>query len=226
MTILPNRIASFLQHANHGSRTVRSAPYTDFEGQQLNLFPIVIISVIVVALTLWTLRDRFRGKPVPEELRPGNSLPAFSACDEAGNILESSSLRGSSTVLLFVRGTWCPFCSKQVANLTKFYKEITDSGARLVLITPRPLETTRRVADLFEVDFEFWLDDSLAVGKKLGLVQESGVPTDHRDQYGEDTLWPTTLVIDASGIIRHTELSRFIADRPNPEKLLAIVKKL
>jgi peroxiredoxin len=192
----------------------------------LNLFPILLISVVVVALALWTFRDKFRSKPIPDDLRPGNSLPAFSAVDEDGNMLESSSLRGSAVVLLFVRGTWCPFCSKQVANLTKFYKEITDSGARLILITPRPLETTRRVADLFKVDFEFWLDESLAVGKKLGLVQESGVPSDHRDQYGDDTLWPTTLVVDANGIIRHTELSRFIADRPNPEKLLAIVKKL
>ncbi len=184
------------------------------------------MSVIVVALALWVLRDKIRSKPVPDNLRPGNSLPGFSAVDENGNKLESSSLRGSAAVLLFVRGTWCPFCSKQVASLTKFYKEITDSGVRLILITPRPLETTRRVADLFDVEFEFWLDESLAVARCLGLVQAAGVPDEYRDVYGDDTLWPTTLVVDAGGIIRHTELSRFIADRPNPEKLLTIVKKL
>ena len=170
----------------------------------MNLFPILLISVLVVALALWTLRDKFRGKPVPDKLRPGNSLPDFSAVDEEGGALQSSSLRGSPAVLLFVRGSWCPFCSKQVADLTKFYKEITDSGARLILITPRPLETTRRVADLFEVEFEFWLDEALAVGKCLGLVHETGVPGKYRDAYGDDTLWPTTLVVDADGIIRHT----------------------
>ena len=196
------------------------------QGNQLNLFPLLIIAVLVVALALWTLRDRIRGKPVPESLRPGHSLPGFSAVDEDGNALESSSLLGSTAVLLFIRGSWCPFCSKQVANLTKYYKEITDSGARLVLITPRPLGTTRRVADMFGVDFEFWLDESSAVGKSLGLVQDAGVPDEQRDAYGEDTLWPTTLVVDADGVIRYTELSRFIADRPNPAKLLALVKKL
>jgi len=192
----------------------------------LNLFLILIISLVAVAAALWAFRDKLRGKPVPERLRPGNPLPDFTAVDEEGNAVESSSLRGSAAVLLFVRGTWCPFCSKQVANLTKFYKEITDSGARLVLITPRPLDTTRRVADLFKVEFEFWLDESLAIGKCLGLVLEAGVPDKARDVYGDDTLWPTTLIIDADGIIRHTELSRFIADRPNPEKLLTVVKKL
>jgi len=192
----------------------------------LNLLWILIISVAAVALGLWLFRDRLRGRQVPADLLPGNSLPDFTAVDENGNDLDSSSLRGSAAVLLFVRGTWCPFCSKQVASLTKFYKEINDSGARLILVTPSPLETTRRVADFFEVEFEFWLDESLAIAKRLGLVLDSGVPKDFRDEYGEDTLWPTSLVIDAEGIIRHTELSRFIADRPNPEKLLAVVNQL
>jgi peroxiredoxin len=172
------------------------------------------------------MRDKLRGKPVPPDLKPGNPLPEFEAVDEQGNPLSSMNLRGSPSVLLFVRGTWCPFCSKQVQNLTKFYKDINDIGAHLILITPKPLDTTRRVADFFDVKFEFWLDESLAIGKQLGLVKESGVPDDYSKEYGNDTLWPTSLIVDGNGIIRHTELSRFIADRPDPEKLLAIVKSL
>lgn len=187
---------------------------------------LIIVIAVVVSAKIWLFLGKFRSKQVPAELRSGNPLPKFTAVDEQGNNLDSTSLRGTATVLLFVRGSWCPFCSRQVANLTKFYKEITDSGARLVLITPRPLETTRRVADFFEVEFEFWLDESLGIAKSLGLVLESGVPDDFRSEYGEDTVWPTTLVVDADGIIRYTELSRFIADRPNPQKLLAIINKL
>jgi peroxiredoxin len=113
-----------------------------------------------------------------------------------------------------------------VKNLTRFYKEINESGAHLILVTPKPLETTRRVADFFDVKFEFWLDESLAIGKRLGLVQESGVPDDYDKEYGRDTLWPASLIVDGKGVIRHTELSRFIADRPDPEKLLRIVRAL
>jgi peroxiredoxin len=104
--------------------------------------------------------------------------------DENGDPLSSTDLRGRPSVLLFVRGNWCPFCSKQVKNLTRFYKEINESGAHLILVTPKPLETTRRVADFFDVKFEFWLDESLAIGKRLGLVQESGVPDDYEDCQG------------------------------------------
>ena len=189
-----------------------------------------LIGIVAVAGVLFALRDKLagmlRGRPVPDKLKPGQPLPDFQAVDEDGNRVSSSELAGTPAILLFVRGSWCPFCSKQVANLTRVYKEITDSGAKLILITPKPLATTRRVADIFEVDFEFWLDDSLEIVKQLGLVLEAGVPDDHRKEYGEDTLWPTSLVVDANGMIRFTELSRFIADRPNPEKLLKVLRNL
>ena len=192
----------------------------------MNLTWVLIATAVVVVAALLFFRDKLRGKAVPDDLRPGNPLPEFTAVDENGDPLSSKDLRGRPSVLLFVRGNWCPFCSKQVKNLTRFYKEINESGAHLILVTPKPLETTRRVADFFDVKFEFWLDESLAIGKRLGLVQESAVPDDYEKEYGRDTLWPTSLIIDGDGIIRHTELSRFIADRPDPEKLLRIVKKL
>ena len=192
----------------------------------MNLTWILVAATVLVALAFFVFRERIRGKAVPAVLKPGTPLPGFSAQDENGGALDSTDLRGQPSVLLFVRGNWCPFCSKQVENLTRYYKEINDAGARLVLITPKPLETTRRVAEFFAVDFEFWLDESLAVGKQLGLVHEAGVPSDYTKEYGRDTLWPTTLVVDSDGIIRHTELSRFIADRPDPQKILEIVRQL
>ncbi len=185
-----------------------------------------IVLVVVVAGVLYALRNKARARPVPDGLKPGQPLPGFQAIDEDGNRVSSAELAGAPAILLFVRGSWCPFCSKQVASLTKVYKEITDSGAKLILVTPKPLAMTRRVADMFGVDFRFWLDDSLAIAKQLGLVLKAGVPDDYRKEYGEDTLWPTSLVIDANGVIKFTELSRFIADRPNPEKLLKVVRGL
>lgn len=183
-------------------------------------------AVALIGVGLYVLRDRFRGRPVPDALKPGRPLPEFEAVDESGNSVRSADLAGTPAVLLFVRGSWCPFCSKQVASLTRVYKEITDAGARLILVTPQPLQTTRRVAEMFELDFNFWLDESLAAARQLGLLMSDGVPDDYRQEYGEDTLWPTSLVVDAGGVIRYTALSRFIADRPDPEQLLKVVRQL
>lgn len=169
---------------------------------------------------------RIRGlRRTPDRLQPGSPLPDFQASDESGKPVQSIDLRGSPAVILFVRGNWCPFCSAQVKNLTGYYKDITDLGARLILLTPKPLETTRRVAQFFEVDFEFWLDDSLAVTRQLGLLHESGVPRSYDREYGRDTVWPTALVVDADGIIRFTALSKHISDRPDPSLLLRELQK-
>ncbi len=176
----------------------------------------------VAAAVWWFLQSR--GRPVPEALRRGKPLPDFSAFDEEGNPVRSTELHGAPAVLLFVRGNWCPFCSSQVKNLTGYYKDIVDLGARLILVTPKPLETTRRVAEFFEVEFDFWLDDSLAVAKQLELLQPEGVPKSYNKEYGPDTVWPTAVVVDRNGTIVYVNLSKFIADRPDPKVLLEAIR--
>jgi len=180
----------------------------------------IVIAIVLVA------RKKMGRRAMPPELKPGQVLPTFSAVHEDGETVCSDDLRGQPTVILFVRGNWCPFCSRQVANLTKHYKDINELGARLILITPKPLQTTRRVARFFEVDFEFWLDEDHAIAKHLGLLMLRGVPADFEGEYGEDTFWPASIVIDSDGVIQHTWLSKFIMDRPDPEKLFQAVKAL
>ena len=186
------------------------------------LWTLLAVAAIAVALFLFWRRE---SRPVPAALQRGQPLPEFEAVDEAGNTLSTRQLDGTPAVMIFVRGSWCPFCSKQVRNLTTYYKEISDLGARLIFVTPKPLETTRRVAEFFEVEFEFWLDETLEVTKALGLLLEGGVPKDYQGEYSGDTVWPTSLVIDSTGIIRYIEMSKHIIDRPNPKTLVRELRK-
>jgi len=180
--------------------------------------------VLLVIAAAWLYLRANTGRPIPSVLRRGQPLPDFSAVDEQGDPVRSTQLHGSPTVMLFVRGSWCPFCSSQVEDLTRYYKDIVDLGARLILVTPKPLETTRRVAEFFEVEFDFWLDESLQIARQLGLIEASGVPADYKKEYGADTVWPTTIVADAAGIITYVNLSKTMADRPDPKALLKAIK--
>lgn len=172
----------------------------------------------------WLILRTNTGRPVPAVLRRGRPLPDFEAVDEQGEPVRSTQLHGTATVLLFVRGTWCPFCSAQVEKLTRHYKDITDLGAQLILVTPKPLETTKRVASFFELEFDFWLDESLHVARQLGLAVSSGVPGDYQKEYGTDTVWPTAIVTNAAGIITYVKLSKEPSDRPDPEELLQAIR--
>ena len=186
----------------------------------------IAVAALVLVAIVGVVWIRTRGlRATPAQLKPGSPLPDFHAVDEQDNPVRSIELHGAPTVILFVRGNWCPFCSRQVSNLTQHYRDIVDLGARLILITPKPLETTRRVADFFNVEFDFWLDENLSVTRQLGLLQENGVPGDYDKEYGSDTIWPTALVVDAAGIIRYTDLSKHVSDRPDPKKLLGEIRK-
>ena len=184
---------------------------------------IAVLAVVVAGVLMWIKRRGLRA--TPQQLKPGSPLPDFRAIDEQGDPVRSVELHGSPTVILFVRGNWCPFCSRQVSNLTQYYRDIVDLGAKLILITPKPLETTRRVAEFFKVEFDFWLDDQLVVTRQLGLLQKGGVPGGYDKEYGKDTVWPTAMVVDAAGIIRYTELSKQISDRPDPKTLLREIRQ-
>jgi peroxiredoxin len=188
----------------------------------------VLIAIVLaagIAVAVYTRRNKGE-HPMPDILRPGKPLPEFRAFDEQGKPLRSTQLAGTPTVILFVRGSWCPFCNEQVERLTGFYKDIVNFGAKLILVTPKPLQTTRRVARFFEVEFEFWLDESLDAAENLGLLHKAGVPPEYRGEYGGDTVWPAALVVDRSGIIRFTALSKHVSDRPDPQLLLEELRKI
>lgn len=189
---------------------------------------LVIVFAAALAIALYLgYRTMTRGRPAtPSQLRRGKHLPSFETTDEQGNAVRSADLRGVPAVILFVRGNWCPFCTRQVKNLASHYQRINELGARLVLITPKPLETTRRVAEFFEIDFDFWLDEDLAITKLMGLFLPGGVPDGSREEYGENTLWPASLVVDARGTIRYCRLSRMLFDRPSPDLLVRELEKL
>lgn len=179
----------------------------------------------LVGAAAWSRRRR-RAHPLPDILRPGKALPEFRALDEQGNPVRSTELLGAPAVILFVRGGWCPFCNEQVERLTAWYREIVDMGANLIIVTPKPLETTRRVARFFEVEFEFWLDESLEAAEKLGLLHTGAVPAEFRAEYGSHSVWPAALVVDAAGVIRHVALSKRVSDRPDPRTMVEVLRDL
>lgn len=186
----------------------------------------IAVVVAVFALAAFVFVRYRKGRRLPDSLQVGRALPSFEATSESGAIVRSDDLRGAPAVLLFVRGNWCPFCGRQVSQLTRSYRRIDELGARLILVTPKPLETTRRVAQFFEVDFEFWLDTDLAVARQLGLLLSNGVPASHRDEYGTDTLWPAAIVTDVGGVIRYANISKAIVDRPSPDRFVQALESM
>ncbi|MFK8054066.1 MAG: redoxin domain-containing protein [Woeseiaceae bacterium] len=189
----------------------------------------VVVSLIAVAIALFAVLNARRvlaQKSVSDALKVGQPLPEFQCKTESGDTVTSGELAGNNSVLLFVRGSWCPFCSEQVKAVTDHYRKITEAGGRLIIVTRKPLAITQRVAEQFGVDFEFWLDENLDAATQLELVDDEHIPDRFHDDYGRRTIRPTVLVTDKSNIIQYGYRSAKASDRPDPQLFMTVFEKL
>lgn len=182
---------------------------------------IAIALLLAVAFVGWLLMLGSRSHSNPK-ISVGKKLPSFTCKREDGSAVASSELTGSRSVLVFVRGSWCPFCSAQVQALTEQYKRIAEEGGRLIIITRLPLDTTRRVADQFGVNFEFWLDEDLSAATTLELVDGEDIPERFQDEFGRSTMLPTVIVTDKDNVIRFSYRSNKPSDRPDPSTFMKV----
>ncbi len=185
---------------------------------------VVVVLLLAAALAVWLMGRP--GEKASDRLVRGRRIADFTVQTEDGEPAGPSDLRGLPAVLIFLRGNWCPFCSAQVEDLTQDYRQINELGARLILIVPKPQQTTRRVADLFGVDFTFWMDPDLTAARRLGIVHAGGVPADYRDDYGTDTLRPVSVVIDSEGVIRYANRSKDVRERPDAAEFVKVLERL
>lgn len=164
------------------------------------------------------------GRRVNERLAPGRVLPGFRARDLEGRSVGSQDLRGRPALYMFYRGNWCPFCRAQVREITDRYRELTDRGVEVALVSPGDHDLTRRVAEIFEIPFHFWVDEDLAAARALGIVDEEGVPRGPlRRRHGRDTVLPTVVITDAEGRILFTDQTPNYRVRPEPEIFLRVL---
>ena len=104
-------------------------------------------------------------------LKAGDTLPDVSVKDAAG---ESVKLRGyhadGPLVIVFYRGSWCPFCTKHFQELIKAQPEITKLGAKIVAISPDSVENTKGNTDKLKIPFPLLSDSELVATKACGLA--------------------------------------------------------
>jgi len=89
-----------------------------------------------------------------EPLKVGAEAPSFEAKDQSGTLIKSADLiKEGSVVLIFYRGTWCPYCQKHVDELQKGLEQLTAKGAKVVLVTPEKPDYVKKMVDKTKATF-------------------------------------------------------------------------
>lgn len=73
-------------------------------------------------------------------------------------------------VITFYRGGWCPYCMKQLKELNRVLKALTESNAQLIAISPENSSEVRKTKSRNNLDFTLISDANNELARKVGLV--------------------------------------------------------
>ena len=108
-------------------------------------------------------------------LTPGDAFPALTLKRPGGDTLELP-LPGEYTVVLFYRGSWCPYCNAQLRAFQRAQDKLAELGARVVALSIDDEATTQATIDKHGLTFPVGHGaDARAIAEATGaLVNPDG----------------------------------------------------
>jgi peroxiredoxin Q/BCP len=129
-------------------------------------------------------------------LQAGDAAPDFTLQDQDGKEVSLSDFRGRTVVVYFYPRADTPGCTIQACGVRDRADDYAKAGARVVGVSPDPVEAVRRFADKFDLPFTLLADEDHAVAEAYGTWVE-------KKNYGK-TYWGVqraTFIIDPDGRI-------------------------
>ncbi len=157
----------------------------------------------------------------PRDVNPvevGSALPEVQLTDTEGKQHALSEVVGSEkSILIFYRGSWCPYCTRHLAAIGQYEQTILDKGYRIIAISPDQPEATQDYAEEAEFNYSIYADPDLSATKAFGLAFERV----HRKTGGTQILpVPAVFITDAEGRITFRHFDANYRERLEPEALL------
>lgn len=176
---------------------------------------------------------------VEHGLREGDQLPEFALPDTDGLTVSSDALldRGPLAVV-FIRGTWCPYCSATLDALDEMRPRLEQLGGSLVVISPMTADELARAAAARGLGLRLLSDPGGAYGKICGVQYE--LSAEHvalfrsfdldigrlNDALAWELPVPATFVADRHGVIAYAFADADWTRRAEPEDVLAAVERI
>ena len=172
-------------------------------------------------------------------LNTGAKMPAFSLKDSLGKTVESRDLlKQGNLVVVFYRGSWCPFCNLYLRNLQKNLPQIKEAGGNLVAISVENPDNSLAVAKKDELNFTVLSDPNLTTAKKFGIVYDFPKETDelykskgldiakHNEMEKPQLPLSATYVVNRKGEIVYAFLEPDYKKRAAPETIIETLEQI
>jgi peroxiredoxin len=109
----------------------------------------------------------------PEGLFINSKAPEFKLKDQNGKEITLKDLRKKGpVVIVFYRGYWCPYCSKELQKLEDSLQFIKDKGAVLVAITPEKQEGVAQTVEKTKASYSILTDEDMKMMKAYNVIYQ------------------------------------------------------
>lgn len=158
--------------------------------------------------------------PLPPRQVPdiGAIAPVFSLPQVGNEEVKLSDYRGKPVVLAFTRifteKLFCPFCYPHIQDLKVRYRDVSDRGAELLMISSTDPVQSQEVVNSLGLPYPFLYDPDCTVFRRYGVGQALGAPL------------PGQFLIDREGRIAFRHLFSFTDSNAKPDTILQELDKL
>lgn len=172
-------------------------------------------------------------------LKVGDQAPDFNLPDAAGGKTNLKSLlKKGPVVLIWYRGSWCPYSKAQLSAFKQALIEIKHLGATLVAVSPQIPDSSLAFYEKLNPGFHILSDIGNNAAGSYGIVYT--LPKNIKNYYdksGPDLRayngvrnaqlpLAATYVIDKAGMISYAHITADYRERAEPDNVINVLKQL
>ena len=151
-------------------------------------------------------------------LNPGDPFPQLTITTVGGQALTlPDAFAGDFAVVLFYRGSWCPYCNAQLRAFERAGKTLADNGIRVAALSVDDQETTAALVEKHKLTFPvgYGADARAVAGLTGAFVNPDPV-----------YLQSTGFVLDPAGNVVVSVYSSGAIGRLVPDDVIGLVRYL
>lgn len=105
------------------------------------------------------------------KLKKGDKAPNFSLTNAIGtNVTLSEKLKEGHVILVFYRGSWCPYCNLILSQYQSILSSIKSLGGQLIAISPQTPDESLSIQEKNSLSFEVLSDNGNLVSRMYTTV--------------------------------------------------------
>ncbi|MEZ4901687.1 MAG: peroxiredoxin-like family protein [Spirosomataceae bacterium] len=162
----------------------------------------------------------------------GETLPnatLYNANNEGKSVAE---IINKPTVLIFYRGSWCPYCNVHLSELVKIEADILKMGYQIVAVSPDDFQNLDETTEKIKINYQLYSDKNadfikaLGIGFKVPEKSRAYITTKTKGNTTEVLPVPTVLILNNKQEILMEYISPNFKKRLSSKLLLALLEGL